>query len=140
VSSSPELRRRAQSRAPTLIATADATTQTIGFDVPPSPTPTHPSVVSYTSELSLSHPASDGGQFDTFVDGRTDKTAALGTLMQHVTALLSRLKEADVSSLENRLKKQRLPGDVGHLAKTTVRDIVRPHSTNPASPLLVAIL
>jgi hypothetical protein len=129
VLSSPEIRRRTQSRPPALIATADATTQTTGFNplaYPPSPTPTHPSVVSYSSELSMSHPASDGGRPDTVAEGRMDKTAALGTLMQHVAALLSRLKEADITSLENRLRKQHLPGDVGHLAKTTARDIVRP--------------
>ena len=45
-------------------------------------------------------------------------------LIEHANKLLTRLKGANVASLEVRLKKQNLPGDVGHLAKSTVKDIV----------------
>lgn len=55
---------------------------------------------------------------------RANRTAALGTLMEHVVRLVTRLKSADITSLEQRLKRQNLPGDVSHLAKTTMRDIV----------------
>lgn len=44
--------------------------------------------------------------------------------MEHVVRLVTRLKGADITSLEQRLKRQNLPGDVSHLAKTTLRDIV----------------
>jgi hypothetical protein len=59
---------------------------------------------------------------------RGNRTAALNTLMEHVVKLVTRLKGADIISLEQRLKKQNLPGDVSHLAKTTMRDIVSSRS------------
>lgn len=64
-----------------------------------------------------SHSSAQEGQ-------RANRTAALGTLMEHVVRLVTRLKGADITSLEQRLKRQNLPGDVSHLAKTTMRDIV----------------
>jgi hypothetical protein len=55
-----------------------------------------------------------------------DKTMALGLLLDRVTKLLARLKAADLATLETRFKRQNLPGDVRHLSKTTLKDIVRP--------------
>lgn len=52
------------------------------------------------------------------------RTAALGALLEASTKLLLRVKGANVAGLEARLKRQRLPGDVAHLAKSTVKDIV----------------
>lgn len=57
-------------------------------------------------------------------DKHETRTGALGVLLEHVLRLVSRLKTADIVSLEQRLKRQNLPGDVSLLAKSTMRDIV----------------
>lgn len=52
------------------------------------------------------------------------RTTALPSLLDASTKLLLRVRNANLASLEARLKKQHLPGDVAHLAKSTVKDIV----------------
>lgn len=92
----------------------------------------------YQSSILSSDATSDHGMFDqnqlsqTTHDAqsslakheRGSRTAAIGVLVEHVGRLLNRIKGSDVLSLEQRLKRQHLPGDVGHLAKSTLRDIV----------------
>lgn len=96
--------------------------------------PSRPSYKQYSSsimssdlasefERSESVPQSQSSGPDVLLQ-RGNRTAALGTLMDHVVKLVTRLKGADIISLELRLKRQNLPGDVSHLAKTTLRDIV----------------
>ncbi|KAH8920110.1 hypothetical protein BT69DRAFT_1336748 [Atractiella rhizophila] len=52
------------------------------------------------------------------------RTALLNNLVEHATKLLARLQSADIGSLEKRLKKQNLTGDVRHLAHMTLRDLL----------------
>jgi len=66
-----------------------------------------------------------------------DKTAGLNNLIDHANKLLTRLKNANVASLEVRLKKQNLPGDVSHLARNTVKDIVG-HFMMSNKPMLIS--
>ncbi|EJU06667.1 hypothetical protein DACRYDRAFT_103615 [Dacryopinax primogenitus] len=48
----------------------------------------------------------------------------LPELISRVTGLMNRLNQADVATLTQRLKRQRLAGDVGHLSKTTIKSII----------------
>lgn len=91
-----------------------------------------PQYTQYTSSIMSSDLASEFERSESMPQShssgpdyqRGNRTAALGTLMEHVVRLVTRLKGADITSLEQRLKRQNLPGDVSHLAKTTLRDIV----------------
>ena len=82
------------------------------------------------AESSSSVPASDLASLRSGPD-RTEQTnvpqgsAPLTSMVEHITKLVQRLKSADLGSLEARLKRQNLPGDVQHLARSTVLDLVR---------------
>ena len=139
--SSPTKHRRdtiSASMAPPLVAAKDASVQTEPLPSAgslPSYTSSKPSYSQYTPSIMSSDAISEHSSFDhsphlghgqsseTLRSG-SSRTAALGALMEHVGKLLARLKSADIVSLEARLKKQNLPGDVGYLAKSTMRDIV----------------
>jgi hypothetical protein len=56
---------------------------------------------------------------------REVRTAQLATLLEMIQRLYSRLSAADVDTLAKRLQRQKLTGDVGHLARTTVNGILR---------------
>lgn len=77
-----------------------------------------PSDTPDTTLLSVSSTHSASSQTDS-------RTAALGSLLEAAAHLLLRVKSANVANLDARLRKQKLPGDVAHLAKSTVKDIVR---------------
>ncbi|KAJ9118552.1 hypothetical protein QFC22_003772 [Naganishia vaughanmartiniae] len=51
-------------------------------------------------------------------DGRT---ASLLLLIEHMSKILLRVRQADVPTLTRRLKKQHLAGDVGHLSSSTMK-------------------
>ncbi|WVF72006.1 hypothetical protein IAT40_006817 [Kwoniella sp. CBS 6097] len=42
-------------------------------------------------------------------------------VIEHMSKMLARLRDADVPTLNKRLKKHNLPGDVGHLSQSTMR-------------------
>ncbi|KZT60843.1 hypothetical protein CALCODRAFT_492116 [Calocera cornea HHB12733] len=48
----------------------------------------------------------------------------LPELIARITGLYNRLNQADVPTLAQRLKRQRLAGDVGHLSKSTIKSIL----------------
>lgn len=58
------------------------------------------------SETSSLHPPSAGPLF---------------LIVEHLSKLLARLRAADIPTLNKRLKKQHLPGDVSHLSRSTLR-------------------
>lgn len=45
----------------------------------------------------------------------------LTPVLEHLNKLLSRLRSADIPTLNKRLRKQHLPGDVGHLSRSTLK-------------------
>lgn len=98
----------------------------------PANHPHRPEYKQYTSSIMSSDLASEFERSESVPQShssapdaqRGNRTAALGTLMEHVVRMVTKLKGADIISLEQRLKRQNLPGDVSHLAKTTLRDIV----------------
>ncbi len=49
------------------------------------------------------------------------RSTSLPQLVDHMTKLLGKIREADVPTLTRRLKKQHLPGDVGHLSQSTMK-------------------
>lgn len=51
-------------------------------------------------------------------------SGALVALVEHMTRLLTRLRSADVPTLTKRLRKQHLPGDVGHLSRSTIKTLL----------------
>lgn len=121
---------------------------------PPSETPIHPpAVLRHTSRISISPsvstnastepglfsplapdsavsspvlPAytSQGGTSDTASLHHDPRTTALVSLIDHMSRLLGRVSQSDVSTLTKRLKRQHLPGDVGHLSKSTINAIL----------------
>lgn len=52
------------------------------------------------------------------------RTASLHILIDHMARLLTRISQSDVMTLTKRLKRQHLPGDVGHLSKSTITSIL----------------
>ncbi|KAL1411085.1 hypothetical protein Q8F55_002035 [Vanrija albida] len=48
------------------------------------------------------------------------KDGSLAELIDHLTKILLRLRGVDVPTLNRRLKKQNLPGDVGHVSRSTI--------------------
>lgn len=56
---------------------------------------------------------------------RETRTAQLIMLIDTIQRLSSRLSTADVDTMAKRLQRQKLAGDVGHLARTTVNGILR---------------
>lgn len=42
-------------------------------------------------------------------------------LVEHLAKILAKLRSADITTLNKRLKKHNLPGDVGHLSRSTMR-------------------
>ena len=64
-------------------------------------------------------------------DGRSESSSVtdsipsvLSSVLERASSLLHRLSVSDALTLTNRLKRQHLTGDVGHLSKTTVSSIV----------------
>jgi hypothetical protein len=52
------------------------------------------------------------------------QSSVISILLERVVSLLNRLTQADALTLTNRLKRQHLRGDVGHLSRTTVGGII----------------
>ncbi|KAK4685339.1 hypothetical protein P7C73_g4812, partial [Tremellales sp. Uapishka_1] len=52
-----------------------------------------------------------------------NRVGPISVLVEHLSKILTRLHSADVRTLNKRLKKQHLPGDVGHLSKSTMRTL-----------------
>ncbi|KAJ9101031.1 hypothetical protein QFC21_003249 [Naganishia friedmannii] len=52
------------------------------------------------------------------------RTASLLLLIEHMSKILLRVRQADVPTLTRRLKKQHLAGDVGHLSTSTMKALV----------------
>lgn len=50
-------------------------------------------------------------------------TGLVGSLADHLSKLLNKLRSADVPTLNRRLKKQHLPVSVGHLSRSTMRNL-----------------
>ncbi|WRT67309.1 uncharacterized protein IL334_004278 [Kwoniella shivajii] len=50
-----------------------------------------------------------------------NRASILLVLIEHMSRILARLRDADVPTLNKRLKKHNLPGDVGHLSQSTMR-------------------
>ena len=86
------------------------------FDTPPA------------SIVGISAATSDGEQHSHSAAGdllhADARTASLGALIDHTSKLLGRIQSADIVTLEKRLKKQNLPGDVRHLAQANLKDLV----------------
>ena len=71
-------------------------------------TGTSPSRLADTSETSSLH---------------EHRSSALLGLIETMGKLLGKLRTADIPTLNKRLKKQHLPGDVGHLSQSTLRNL-----------------
>ncbi|KAM0751739.1 hypothetical protein T439DRAFT_379835 [Meredithblackwellia eburnea MCA 4105] len=90
-----------------------------GFETPP---PSDLSVSEGDSQYGLGIAASASAAGLGAEGHRT--TQALGSLIEHAAKLLVRVQSADVVTLEKRLKKQNLPGDVRHLAQANLKELV----------------
>ncbi|KAG8889104.1 hypothetical protein FRC00_014575, partial [Tulasnella sp. 408] len=86
-------------------------------------TPLQKSTNSETSSLDFTT-ATTGG-FDLRVTAGASASATLPALIERVTALHTKISQADVRTLHNRLKRQHIVGgDVGHLSKSTLKSIM----------------
>lgn len=52
---------------------------------------------------------------------RVTSSATIAILVDHLAKILAKLRSADIPTLNKRLKKQNLPGDVAHLSRSTMR-------------------
>lgn len=84
-------------------------------------------VVETSSDATSSHPDYNGRPTltSTASTKREMRTAQLAPLLEMIQRLYARLSAADVETLSKRLQRQKLTGDVGHLARTTVNGILR---------------
>lgn len=111
--------------------------QTVGFLSPRSISSALPSNRSASASSTMtsdatsdtaSQPDNQGGRTtssQSTAAKRETRTAQLTALIDFVQRLSSRLSAADVDTLARRLQRQKLTGDVGHLARTTVNGILR---------------
>lgn len=81
----------------------------------PAPTPSSESEVS-----SMMH-----SRQDSRMTTASRETPSLAELIDFLTRILTRLRGIDVPTLSRRLKKQNLPGDVGHVSRSTITSLQR---------------
>ncbi|KAE9407242.1 hypothetical protein BT96DRAFT_914824 [Gymnopus androsaceus JB14] len=88
----------------------------------PSPIPTSPATIPIPTPSP--DPRSEASSF-------SESTASnMAILIERMTALLTRMTQADALTLTNRLKRQHLRGaDVGHLSRSTISNIINEIST-----------
>ncbi|OCF45405.1 hypothetical protein I317_00650 [Kwoniella heveanensis CBS 569] len=65
-------------------------------------------------------PSEDHSETSSITDTRA---GILLVVIEHMSKMLARLRDADVPTLNKRLKKHNLPGDVGHLSQSTMRSL-----------------
>ncbi|KAJ3907996.1 hypothetical protein F5879DRAFT_1054821 [Lentinula edodes] len=89
-----------------------------------SPVPTSPAPSTSIPTPSPHDPRSETSSF-------SDSTPSnMGTIIERMTALFTRMSQADALTLTNRLKRQHLRGaDVGHISRNTVNGIINETST-----------
>ncbi|WVQ98916.1 hypothetical protein IAU59_006047 [Kwoniella sp. CBS 9459] len=75
-------------------------------------------MVSTSTGTSPIPPPEDRSETSSITDTRA---GILLVLIEHMSKMLARLRDADVPTLNKRLKKHNLPGDVGHLSQSTMR-------------------
>jgi len=76
----------------------------------------------FTEQLSNFTPPDEQSESSSFLDS---SSSHIGIVLDRISALLTRLTQADALTLTNRLKRQNLKGaDVGHLSRTTVTSIL----------------
>jgi hypothetical protein len=98
------------------------------FSPTPSSTPStpYPSTHQYDANFISPTPPADLSfehKSDTSSIHET-RTGSLSTLISHMNLILTRISSASVPTLTKRLKRQHLPGDVGHLSKSTITSIL----------------
>jgi len=71
-----------------------------------------------TSTATSPQPHVDGSETSSLQEGRS---GVLTALVEHLAKILAKLRSADIATLNKRLKKQHLPGDVSHLSRSTMR-------------------
>ncbi|KAJ3788914.1 hypothetical protein GGU10DRAFT_344963 [Lentinula aff. detonsa] len=122
--SSPE---KTRSHRPLFLLTRSCAVQTDPVPsnlLAPSPMPTSPSPSIPIPTPSPHDPRSESSSF-------SESTATnMGTLVERMTVLFTRMSQADALTLTNRLKRQHLRGaDVGHISRNTVNAIINEIST-----------
>ncbi|KAJ3811982.1 hypothetical protein F5876DRAFT_75281 [Lentinula aff. lateritia] len=89
-----------------------------------SPVPTSPAPSTSIPTPSPHDPRSETSSFS------DSTTSNMGTIVERMTALFTRMSQADALTLTNRLKRQHLRGaDVGHISRNTVNGIINETST-----------
>ena len=83
----------------------------------------HP-VSADTSTIASPQPNPDGSETSSLHETRNQiGGGVLTALVEHLAKLLTKLRAADIPTLNKRLKKQHLPGDVSHLSRSTLRTL-----------------
>ncbi|WWC89743.1 uncharacterized protein L201_004668 [Kwoniella dendrophila CBS 6074] len=75
-------------------------------------------LISTSTGTSPIPPVEDHSETSSIQDNRA---GILLVVVEHMSRILARLRDADVPTLNKRLKKHNLPGDVAHLSQTTMR-------------------
>ncbi|KIY51651.1 hypothetical protein FISHEDRAFT_36832 [Fistulina hepatica ATCC 64428] len=73
---------------------------------------------------SVSSPSSHDPRSEASSFSDVPPSTPVGLIIERIAALFTRLTQADVLTLTNRLKRQKLKGDIGHLSRTTVANII----------------
>lgn len=111
----PHLHRNRPSISPSISTTTS--------DLEPRPALSHTD--SLTSSPTLPPYTSAGGPSSDSGHGTADpRSLALISLIEYMSRLLLKISQSDVQTLTRRLKRQHLPGDVGHLSKSTLNSII----------------
>ncbi|WWC60949.1 uncharacterized protein I303_103526 [Kwoniella dejecticola CBS 10117] len=66
-------------------------------------------------------PSEDHSETSSIHDKDAGRAGILLIVIEHMSRMLARLRDADVPTLNKRLKKHNLPGDVAHLSQSTMR-------------------
>lgn len=80
---------------------------------------------SYKSGLTSPNPDDHSETSSLHVPGSSLSTGSghILAVVEHLSKLLSRLRAADIPTLNKRLRKQHLPGDVSHLSRSTLQTL-----------------
>nr|XP_019013690.1 uncharacterized protein I206_01761 [Kwoniella pini CBS 10737]OCF52471.1 hypothetical protein I206_01761 [Kwoniella pini CBS 10737] len=77
--------------------------------------------VATTTSTSPIPPSEDLSETSSIQDKDNGRAGILLIVIEHMSKMLARLRDADVPTLNKRLKKHNLPGDVAHLSQSTMR-------------------
>lgn len=126
---STDLDHRRVNRRTLLLLSRSTGVQTEPTEEEATPRPPSKRRPSHNSEPSVAAPDTPAGHSETSsllgvpVSDRKGTVPQLTELLEYLSKMLTQLRGVDIPTLNRRLRKQHLPGDVGHLSRSTIANL-----------------